>query len=185
MMPYLRAVILTVSFLVAAATDTVSAEAIRIAVNEATSQRVIARITGEALKEAGFAVEYVNVPAATQYSMIASGDVHIQPDATNVTDNPDYQVAFATGRIVDMGQRATEKGDSKSRKIMWTGVNGKWPGAAKLLRNMTLPTGDQIEMATAIDDQGRGIDEVVTEWMIANSKRWKFWTAASTNWMKQ
>jgi ABC-type proline/glycine betaine transport system substrate-binding protein len=185
MIAHLRTVILTVLFLVAAAPDSVSAESIRIAVNEATSQRVIARITGEALKEAGFAVEYVEVAAATQYSMIAAGDVHVQPDATDTTDNTDYQIALATGRIVDLGQRATKKGDSTSRKIMWTGVSGKWPGAAKLLRNMTLATEDQTAMATAIDGEGRDIDEVVAEWMTANSKRWKFWTAASTNWMKQ
>jgi ABC-type proline/glycine betaine transport system substrate-binding protein len=185
MIARLRTVILMALFLVAAAPETVSAEAIRIAVNEATSQRVIARITGEALKEAGFAIEYVEVAAATQYSMIATGDLHVQPDATDTTDNADYQSALATGKIVDLGQRATERGDSRSRKIMWTGVNGKWPGAAKLLRNMSLSSEDQNAMAMAIDGEGRDIDEVVEEWMSANSKRWKLWTAASTNWMKQ
>lgn len=184
-MTHLRALILTVSVLFTASANGVSAEAIRIAVNAETAQRVVARIAGVALQEAGFAVEYVSVTAATQYSVIASGDVHVQPDATDATDSPDYQAGVASGRIVDMGQTVTRKGDSKSRKIMWAGVSAKWPGAAKLLRNMTLPTGDQIALATAIDEEGRDIDEVVNEWMNANTKRWKFWTAASTNWMKQ
>ncbi len=185
MMAHSRNLILTIALLAAAISGARAAEAIKIALNPETGQRIIAQIAGEALQEAGFAVEYVTVPVAIQYSQIAAGAVHVQPNASDTADSEDYKAAFATGKIADVGRTAAESGNTRSRKIIWTGVNGKWPGAAKLLRNMTLRSADLQKMAADVDEEGRDIDAVVTEWMAANRKRWKFWTAASTNWMKQ
>lgn len=60
-------------------------------------------------------------------------------------------------------------------KMVWVGFGDKWPGALKLLTALKLTNAAQNAMMAQIDDKGRPVEEVVTEWLNANEAEWKAW----------
>lgn len=60
-------------------------------------------------------------------------------------------------------------------KVAWAGLDEKWPGAAEAVRAFTIGNEDMGEMISAVDLEGRPIEEVVSEWMAANEGTWRPW----------
>ena len=57
-------------------------------------------------------------------------------------------------------------------KAAWPGVKEKWPAAHEIMKNFTLTVEQQQPMLSAVDVDGRGVEEVVAEWMAANEAVW-------------
>jgi len=64
-------------------------------------------------------------------------------------------------------------------KIVWKGFKDKWPGAYKLVEQMTIDNNSQNLMMLEIDNKKRKIDEVVAEWIEQNESTWKPWVVAA------
>ncbi|GMG81558.1 ABC transporter substrate-binding protein [Paralimibaculum aggregatum] len=60
-------------------------------------------------------------------------------------------------------------------KVAWAGLKDKWPGAHAAITAFTVNNDEMGAMITAVDLDGRPIDEVVAEWMAANEDRWSAW----------
>jgi glycine betaine/proline transport system substrate-binding protein len=69
---------------------------------------------------------------------------------------------------------------SRIFKASWSGMQENWPAAFEILSNYTLAVEDQQPMMGAIDVDGRGVEEVVAEWMAANSSKWQPVVEAAT-----
>ena len=61
------------------------------------------------------------------------------------------------------------------KKMVWIGMEEKWPAAFRLLQNYTLTNAAQNAMMAEIDVEGRPVEEVVTEWLDANEGTWRPW----------
>src|SRR5690606_22619396 len=82
-------------------------------------------------------------------------EVGVNPDAT-------YDCDFIRGDI---------------RKVAWVGMKEKWPAATKLLSELTLTDEEQVEMVTAIDQEGASLEQVAADWLAKNETRWEAWVA--------
>lgn len=80
------------------------AEAIKISINEWTGQHISAHIAGSVLNEMGFDVEYVTAGAVPQFSAIAEGSLHLQPETWTNNVGDIYPKAVESGDIVVVGQ---------------------------------------------------------------------------------
>ena len=60
-------------------------------------------------------------------------------------------------------------------KVAWAGVKDKWPGAYSAIKNFKLDNDEMGKMITAVDLDGKDLNEVVAEWLAANESRWKAW----------
>jgi glycine betaine/proline transport system substrate-binding protein len=69
---------------------------------------------------------------------------------------------------------------SRIFKASWSGMQENWPAAFEILSNYTLAVEDQQPMMGAIDVDGRGVEEVVAEWMAANPTKWQPVVEAAT-----
>ena len=65
------------------------------------------------------------------------------------------------------------------KKMAWTGLKDKWPGAYKVLKAYTLTNEDQTPMMNAIDQEGEKLEDVVGAWVDANEATWKPWVEAA------
>lgn len=83
---------------------TASAEPIKIAINEWTGQHISAHIAGSTLQEMGFDVEYVTAGAVPQFSAIAEGSLHFQPEVWTNNVGDIYPKAVASGDIMNLGE---------------------------------------------------------------------------------
>jgi len=60
-------------------------------------------------------------------------------------------------------------------KVGWAGVKDKWPGAYKAIKAFSLNNAEMGAMVSAVDLDGKTVDDVVAEWMTANEARWSEW----------
>ncbi|HET6470182.1 MAG TPA: ABC transporter substrate-binding protein [Geminicoccaceae bacterium] len=60
-------------------------------------------------------------------------------------------------------------------KIAWAGVKDKWPGAHAAIVAFRVDNEEMGRMITAVDLEGRRLEDVVDEWLAANEARWKGW----------
>jgi glycine betaine/proline transport system substrate-binding protein len=60
-------------------------------------------------------------------------------------------------------------------KAAWAGFDETWPEAAEAVRAFTITNEDMGAMISAVDLEGRAIEEVVAEWMAANEATWRPW----------
>lgn len=60
-------------------------------------------------------------------------------------------------------------------KAGWSGLEGKWPGAAKIIRAYQMSDKDMNEMIAKADLDGQEIPAVVSEWMTTNEATWQAW----------
>ncbi|GHC26270.1 ABC transporter [Gemmobacter nanjingensis] len=60
-------------------------------------------------------------------------------------------------------------------KAGWAGLEGKWPGAAKIIRAFHVENPEMGEMIYKVDVDGAEIPTVVAEWMGANESVWQGW----------
>ena len=61
------------------------------------------------------------------------------------------------------------------KKMVWIGMEEKWPAAFRLLKNYKLNNAAQNAMMAEIDVKGRPVEEVVAEWLDANEGTWRPW----------
>ncbi|MBL4599061.1 MAG: ABC transporter substrate-binding protein [Rhizobiaceae bacterium] len=61
------------------------------------------------------------------------------------------------------------------KKVGWKGGEAKWPGAYKAIRNFKVDNKEMGDMISAIDLDGKKLDDVVDGWMKANESRWQAW----------
>lgn len=62
-------------------------------------------------------------------------------------------------------------------KVSWAGLEDKWPGAAKIIKDYTLTNADMGAMVTKVDLDGVSIDAAADEWIAANEAVWSKWLA--------
>lgn len=60
-------------------------------------------------------------------------------------------------------------------KVGWSGLEGKWPGAAKAVKAFTIDNEAMGAMIAKVDLDGMALDDVVDEWMDANEATWSAW----------
>lgn len=60
-------------------------------------------------------------------------------------------------------------------KVGWKGVEEKWPGAAKAVKAFTISNDEMGAMVSAVDLDGKSVDEVVADWMAKNEAVWSAW----------
>ena len=76
--------------------------------------------------------------------------------------NPDetYDCGEGPGRIV---------------KIAWPGMKDKWPAAYRLLKEFKIGNEEDMEMAYAVEGEGRDAEDVADEWIAENEAVWQGW----------
>ncbi|MDF2371076.1 MAG: ABC transporter substrate-binding protein [Rhizobiaceae bacterium] len=62
-------------------------------------------------------------------------------------------------------------------KVSWAGLEDKWPGAAKIIKDYTLTNADMGALVTKVDLDGVSIDAAADEWIAANEAAWSKWLA--------
>jgi glycine betaine/proline transport system substrate-binding protein len=147
----------------------------------------------------GFGLNYTSVPAGSEGALVAEMQgaearkqplmvmfwsphwVHAGVKLTNVK-LPPFEAGCHDDPSVGVNPNATwdcdwERGYIK--KLAWKGMKDKWPAAYKLLTNYKLRNEDQIPMMNAIDQDGKKLEKVVSEWVDANESIWKPWVKAS------
>ncbi|MEO0379618.1 MAG: ABC transporter substrate-binding protein [Pseudomonadota bacterium] len=81
---------------------------IKIAINEWTGQHISAHIAGAVLKEMGHSVEFVTAGAVPQFTALAEGSLHFQPEVWTNNVGDIYPKAVETGDIIVIGQLGLE-----------------------------------------------------------------------------
>lgn len=154
---------------------------IHVVVTPDTGQQIVARLAGAALKKAGFKTKFVELDGDALTAAMIAGKAHVQPDFPG--DDPGLAKALTEKALISLGGRSNNDSDEATVKIIWPGMNAKWPYAVKLLKTMTL--GDEIRDALIAEvADGATVDDVAKGWMKANKKVWKTWTSSAKNWMK-
>ena len=60
-------------------------------------------------------------------------------------------------------------------KVAWSGVKGKWPGAHSAIQKFNINNDEMGAMVSAVDLDGKKVEDVVADWMAKNADRWKGW----------
>ena len=60
-------------------------------------------------------------------------------------------------------------------KVAWSGVKDKWPGAHSIIGEFNVSNDEMGQMVSAVDLDGKSVDDVVDAWMGANQDRWSGW----------
>lgn len=104
----MRTTLATATVIALSTTAAFAADPIKIAISEWTGQHISAHIAGAALQEMGFDVEYVTAGAVPQFSAIAEGSLHFQPEVWTNNVGDIYPKAIESGDIVNLGQLGLE-----------------------------------------------------------------------------
>ena len=59
--------------------------------------------------------------------------------------------------------------------VAWSGLEGKWPGAAAAIKNFKISNDDMGAMVADVDLNGRTVDDTVAAWMADNTDKWTSW----------
>lgn len=60
-------------------------------------------------------------------------------------------------------------------KVAWAGLKGKWPTADTAIRNFNVSNDEMGAMVSAVDLDGKKVDDVVADWIANNQDRWQKW----------
>ena len=60
-------------------------------------------------------------------------------------------------------------------KVAWAGVEEKWPGAAKMIRDFRISNDEMGALVAQVDLEGMSVDEAVAGWLAANEDVWSQW----------
>lgn len=60
-------------------------------------------------------------------------------------------------------------------KVSWAGLKDKWPGAHKAITNFKIGNGAMGAMVSAVDLDGKKVDDVVASWIEKNKSTWQEW----------
>ena len=64
-------------------------------------------------------------------------------------------------------------------KVVWGGFEEKWPAAFKMASNFTLTNEDENWAIFEVDNNGRDVNDVATEWLAKNEATWRGWIKAA------
>lgn len=65
-------------------------------------------------------------------------------------------------------------------KVAWAGFEDHWPAAYELLEAYELHADEQSRMIYEVDEAGRPVEEVASEWIEQNQDRWQPWLTSAT-----
>lgn len=88
-----------------------SADPIKIAINEWTGQHLSAHIAAELLRKMGYNVELVTAGGLPQFTAIARGELHANPEVWDNSVTDIYTKGLASGDLVDLGELGLEPQD--------------------------------------------------------------------------
>ena len=60
-------------------------------------------------------------------------------------------------------------------KVAWAGLKDKWPTADTAIRNFNVSNDEMGAMVSAVDLDGKKVDDVVAGWIAKNQDRWQKW----------
>ncbi|MFV2092616.1 MAG: ABC transporter substrate-binding protein [Hyphomicrobiales bacterium] len=60
-------------------------------------------------------------------------------------------------------------------KVAWAGLKDKWPTADTAIRNFNVSNDEMGAMVSAVDLDGKKVDDVVASWIAKNQDRWQKW----------
>lgn len=60
-------------------------------------------------------------------------------------------------------------------KVAWAGVEAKWPGAYKIIQAFHVENEEMGAMISAVDLDGKKLEDVVDNWVNSNQSRWQKW----------
>lgn len=60
-------------------------------------------------------------------------------------------------------------------KVAWSGVKDKWPGAHAIIQNFSINNDEMGAMISAIDLEGKKLEDVIMQWISDNEDRWNGW----------
>lgn len=81
-----------------------SQDPIKLTLHDWTGQLLSARIMGEALKRAGYNVEYVQADYLAQFAGLKTGDLHVGMEIWATTGRDAMDEATATGQVENLGE---------------------------------------------------------------------------------
>jgi glycine betaine/proline transport system substrate-binding protein len=96
----------------------------------------------------------------------------------NYVHLPDYDPACETDPSWGPNPNATgdcERSNHPVYKLVWAGMEEKWPAAYRFLQSFELTNADQIVMIRDVDVDGQPIEEVVSRWINDNEATWSTW----------
>ena len=64
-------------------------------------------------------------------------------------------------------------------KVVWGGFEEKWPAAFKMASSFTLTNEDENWAIFEVDNNGRDVNDVATEWLAKNEATWRVWIKAA------
>ena len=64
-------------------------------------------------------------------------------------------------------------------KVVWKGMEGKWPAAFKFMKAYTITNDIQNALILEVDEKGRKLEDVVKEWVDNNKSVWEPWVKAA------
>ena len=64
-------------------------------------------------------------------------------------------------------------------KVVWGGFEEKWPAAFKMASSFTLTNEDENWAIFEVDNNGRDVNDVATEWLAKNEATWRGWIKAA------
>jgi glycine betaine/proline transport system substrate-binding protein len=81
-----------------------SADPIKLTLHDWTGQLITTRLMGEALKQAGYNVEYVQADYLAQFAGLKTGDLHVAMEIWETTGRGAMDEATATGQVANLGE---------------------------------------------------------------------------------
>ena len=60
-------------------------------------------------------------------------------------------------------------------KVAWAGLEEKWPGAAKMIRDFRISNDEMGALVAKVDLEGMSVDDAVAGWLAANEAVWSQW----------
>ncbi len=160
-----------------------SRDPIRFVRGETMEQQIFVQIAGMTLEKSEFKVTYVDIDLTNRTEAMASGVAHVFLEFP-VTDAKDALAAARKKRRVRvLGGRLRNGRNEATLKVVWEGMQAKWPYAIKVIKTMTFPNDELRALAARASAEGLSPEAVAADWMAANVPIWKRWRTASKNWM--
>ncbi|MBT1159669.1 ABC transporter substrate-binding protein [Aminobacter anthyllidis] len=92
----------------AVAAEMGSTDPIKMAMNEWTSQNILAQVAGRLLSKAGYVVEYVTAGSNTQLTPLSAGELTVAMEIWTVNSGPAFEQLVDEGKITIVGPTGLE-----------------------------------------------------------------------------
>jgi len=138
---------------------------------------------------AGLALPYKAVPAGSEGALIAElkGAAAAQKPLIMEFWSPHWVLAEVEVEWVNLPPRTAECEETHAcefpqpivTKEVRAGFDTTWPAAFELLKQYKLDAGEQMRMVLEIDQKGRSLETVVSDWLEKHEATWKGWIEAA------